>query len=372
MKQKTLLLIAALLIAAPALIAQTSTFITVPAHSEEALTWCGAATGQMILGGYATPCNVLQADVWATIQAHKSETMWDTDPVGLGQALMDQSLCVSPAHWTANLSSTNAQSVMWSVARWMKIKHYAVAAVLDTNGHNGIPSHKEHWVVIKGIVTDLDPTTATTVNLQYVLMEDPSPANLGDPPVERWLSGSQWYALFQPVTLTGSAFSGKYVAVIEPPERLGTAPARPRVFSGTIIPPERAVAAARRALTADLSRAESFRTAANLQAGTPVLVNPSRGAYYIVPFGDALAVLVNAYNGEFMEAGHVKTRPILSKTDAVARASRFLARGRPDNAEATLVAPEGVSPYFPAWRVAIGNEQLLIDTTGAVRKLPRQ
>lgn len=372
MKQKTLFLIAALLIAAPALIAQTSTFITVPNHAEEALTWCGAATGQMILGGYPTPCNVPQADVWAAIQAHKSEAVWDTDPVGLGLALMDQSLCVSHASWTAGFSTTSAQSVMWSVARWMKFKHYAAAVVLDTNGHNDIPSHKEHWVVVKGIVTDLDPTTVLTVNLQYVLIVDPSPDPLGGAPIERWLSGSDWYAMFHPVTISGSAYNGKYVAVIEPPQTMGTAVARPRVLVGTIIPPDRAVAAARRAVSADLSRVATFRDAPNLQPGTPILVNPNRGAYYIVPFGDTLSVLVNAYDGSFMEAARVRTRPILAKNEAIARAGRFVGRERPATGDAILVAPEGVSPYFPAWQVGVDNERLLIDTTGKVRKLPRQ
>lgn len=374
MKQTIRILIAALLLAAPALFAQTSTFITIPNAAEEALTWCGAATGQMIIGGYPTPCTVLQADVWASIQAHKSEAMWDTDPAGLGAAMMDHSVCVSSAHWTPSLSSTSAQSVMWSIAKWMKNLHYAAAVVLDTDGHNAIPSHKEHWVVVKGIVTDLDPTTTSTVTLQYVLIVDPSPATLGDPPLERWLTGSQWYAMFKPVTLAGSGYNGKYVAVIEPPPHPGIATARPRVITGTILPPDRAVAAARRALTADLSRAETFRNTANLQPGTPLLVNPKRGAYYIVPFGNdrsALAVLINAYNGEFMEAARVRPRPILAKNDAVTLAGRFLARRQLPNVDATLVAPEGFSPYFPAWRVAVDNEQLLIDTTGNIRKLPR-
>jgi len=370
MKTIRLMICAVLLVAAPQLFAQTSTFINLTNHSEEALTWCGAATGQMILSGYpGTPCNVLQADVWSSIQANKAESMWDTDPAGLRGALMDQSICTSGAHWTAGFSSSNAPSVMWAVAKWMKLMHYAVGVVLDTDGHNAISSHKEHWVVIKGIVTDLDPTTASTVALLYVLVVDPAPDNLGDPPLERFLTGSQWYSEFKTVTLAGSAYNGRFVALIEPPQVLGTAGARPRVVRGVIISPQRAVAAAQRALTADLSRAEVFRNVATLRAGEPLLVNPHGGAYYYVPFGNNLAVLINAYTGEFMEAARLKPRPILAKADALAIARRFAGRARPSTVDATLVARDGVSPYFPAWNVAVDGEQVLVDISGKARKV---
>lgn len=364
-----------LLIASPPLSAQTSTFIAVPGHSEEALTWCGAATGQMIIGGYpAGACTVLQADVWASIQANKAEATWDTDPAGLKAAMMDPAVCASSAHWSI-FANTDPQQLMWSVAYWMKRMHYAAAAVLDTAGHSSIASHKEHWVVIKGIVTDLDPTTASTVNLQYVLIVDPSPASFGDPPLERFLSGSQWYSMFKTVTLGTSTYAGKYVALIEPPPTTGIAVAKRQPLIGKVIRPERAVAAAQRALLIDLRRAGVFDDMRELRPEMPLLVNPKRGGYYLVSFrgakGSAMAVLINAYSGAFMEAARMKPRPILPRNEALSMARRFLRRDQAKNAEAALEAREGESPYFPTWRVALNGDEVLIDVAGNVRKAAR-
>src|SRR5262245_25418270 len=87
-----------LLIAAVAVAQHTAVSALLPPgyHSEEALTWCGPAAGQMVIAGYPTSaCTKVQADVDASIQAHKVESNWDTDPAGLRAALMEQ--CPLPA-----------------------------------------------------------------------------------------------------------------------------------------------------------------------------------------------------------------------------------------------------------------------------------
>src|SRR5438270_1818793 len=157
--------------------AQVSTFVTVTNHSEEALTWCGAAAGQMVVSGYpGGSCVQIQADMWDAIQTAKVESSWDTDPAGLRSAMT--TLCPLPpgGHWSI-FADPSAASLMYSVARWMKLRHYPVAAVLNTNPHNALVSHREHWDTIKGIVTDLDPTTNPAVTLQFVFITD-QPANL--------------------------------------------------------------------------------------------------------------------------------------------------------------------------------------------------
>lgn len=364
-----------MLLAAP-LSAQFTTSITVPGHSEEALTWCGAAVGQMIVGAYpSSPCTVLQADVWASIQANKAEAGWDTDPAGLAKAMMDPAVCTSSAHWVT-FSNANAQSLMYSVAYWMKVMHYAAAVVLDTNGHNAIAAHKEHWVVVRSIETNVDPTTTSTVTLQSIDIIDPSPASLGDPPLDRHLTGPGWYLAFKTVTIPGG-YSGKYVADIEPPERSGRAIARELPRTGTRITAERALAAARRAAI-DLRRVPAFREIGSLQPQTPLLVNPDGGAYYLVPFAAAgkaptMAVLINGYSNDFMEAARFKARAPLPEREAIARAQRFAGIEQPRTSKAVLVsAPEEGSPYFPSWRVSIDGEELSVDVAGNVRGAARR
>src|SRR5450759_52992 len=89
-KSMPFVLVAVVILAAASRVtAQTSVFVTLTNHSEEALTWCGAATGQMVVGGYpASACAVVQADMWDSIQTHKVEASWDTDPGGLRDAMM--------------------------------------------------------------------------------------------------------------------------------------------------------------------------------------------------------------------------------------------------------------------------------------------
>ena len=357
--------------------AQVSTFITVTNHSE-ALTWCGAATGQMVVSGYpGGACVQIQADVWDAIQTAKVEPSWDTDPAGLRAAMTD--LCPLPAggHWSI-FQDPSASSLMYSVARWMKLRHYPVAAVLNTNSHNALATHREHWVTIKGIVTDLDPTTNSAVTLQFVFVAD-QPANLGDPVVDRFLTGAQWYSEFQAVVNASSVYNGKFVAVIEPPEQRGRAEAKQLPTSGTLLSAARVLAAAKDAVRSSaLTRVESFREIADMQPQTPVLVNPTRRAYYIVPFAKqgyppSMAILINAYSGELMEAGRFTPRPIIAEKDAIARAVRLLARENPRDYKARLVSSEGGLPYFPVWRVSVDGQEVEVQQNGGARRaLPEQ
>src|SRR5215510_2391416 len=146
---RTALVLSGFLMTALAAVAQhtaVSTLLPAGYHSEEALTWCGPATGQMIVAGYPTSaCTVVQADVDASIQTHKVEGNWDTDPAGLRASFAD--VCPLPS---------------------------------------------AHWVAITAIVTDVNPVGNPTVNLQFVQFIDPSPTNLGDPPMVRFVTGAQW------------------------------------------------------------------------------------------------------------------------------------------------------------------------------------
>jgi hypothetical protein len=371
-----MLVAAAVLAASMPLAASTSAFVTVTNRPEEALTWCGAATGQMIMSSYPTSsCAMVQADVWSGIQTYKMESTWDTDPVGLQEAM--NHLCPPPGgHW-ALVEDTDATRVMYAAAFWMNFNHYAVAALLKTAPHNGVTSHREDWVTIKGIVTDLDPLTAPTVTLQYVLFVEQAPT-FGGPPTERFATGTQWYSEFQTVSIAESVHNGKFVTVIEPPKRSGTAIIAKRLpATGKIITPDAAMAAASRALQNDLQQASpSFRTLATLQPARPLLVRGDRVSYYLVPLsgGDksqASAVLINADSGAFMEAGRYGPRPMLSASDAIARALRVRRVPRTIGEPfATLVAPDDAgSPYFPSWLVYTGNDSWLVDPEGNVRWL---
>lgn len=359
--------------------AQVSTFVTLTNHTQEATTWCGAAAGQMIMTGYpnppATPCNVPQANVWAAIQAAKVEPSWDTDPRGLRAAMT--TLCPLPpgGSWVV-FDNANANSLMFNVAYWMKKRKYPVAVLLTTAPHNSVATHKEKWAVIKGIVTDVDPTAVgvTTVNLQYILVAE-QPVNLGDPVVEQFMTGAAWYAQFQPVAIAGSAYNGKYVAIIEPPERNGTAVSSTLPLTGTVLAANLVRALAVRGIqSSGVARVAQFRGLDRMTPGTPLLVNRERGGYYLIPFSEpgrstpAMAVTVNAYNGQFMEAVRIPARPILAEAEAISRAQASLGR-RGTQVSASLIAENG-SRFAPEWRVRVDNDEVTIDQNGKARRRP--
>lgn len=372
-------LLAALTVASPAS-ALHSVFLAVPNHSEEALIWCGPAVGEMVMEGYlgGTGCDHLQADVWAEILVHKTEAAWDTDPVGLAGAMM--TLCPPTGSWSV-FHRADATELMYWVAFYMTHNNYPVAAVLNTQTHNGVATHQEHWVVIKGIVTDVDPKTASAVTLEHVWYTDPAPPVFGDPPIEHFISGSSWYTQFQAVTKAPSAYTGEYVAVIEPPRRRGVARAKPEVVRGELIPREEAFELARRWIEKleILAELKPFRRLRESEPLEPLLVDPNYGGYYLIPFSAdgktaQYAVLINAYTGEFQEAGAFGPVRYVSEKEALKRSLRFLSTQESRRVRATLVfAPEAgaASRFHPIWKVEVEGRTTAVRQDGDVRFWPR-
>lgn len=356
-----------------------SVFLSVPGHSEEALTWCGAAVGEMIIEGFPSgACAPDQADVWAAIDANRVETAWDTDPVGLEKAL--ETVC-PPPHWSVFARDTGPE-LMYSVALWMTRNDFPAAVVLDTNAHNSYVAHQEHWVVVKGIITDVDPETTSSVTLDHIWITDPSPATFGDWPVERFIAASTWYAELSAVSKATSTYNGKFVAVIEPPERRGKLVARvEEILFGEILPWERVRELAKRWLE-EIEILRELKPFAPFYRGEPLeplLVNPKRGGYYLVPFstegkGVSHALLINAYKGNFQEAGAFAPMRYIGKEEAVERAFKFLRARRPERIDAVLLhAPEAgsTSRYDPVWRVTVDRQVVAVRQNGSVRFWPR-
>ncbi|MBI5042525.1 MAG: hypothetical protein HZC10_01545 [Nitrospirae bacterium] len=359
-----------------------SVMLTVPDHPEEALNWCGPATGQMIMEGYpAGSCTKLQEDIWMAVQGYKTEAMWDTDPVGLKEAM--KHLCPPAGTWSVH-AKTDPQAVMYDVAYWMTKNNYPAAGLLNTLSHNAYTSHGEHWVAIRGIITDKDPTLPgnTSVNLQFIWFNDPSPVNLGDPSVERFVSGSQWYSEFQPVAKVGSGYQGKYVAVIEPPEIKGKAISPAEVLIGKVITPEDAMKYAAKWIEEyKLYEMEPYKILRKTSALTPLLVNKSHGGYYIIPYAVEeksahAAIIINAYTGNFQEVGAFKPAAYMPKEEAINIALKHLGVEKPKKADAELIFPIGeqtVSRYFPIWKVTADRKVLGVDHQGKIyTKIPRE
>lgn len=357
-----------------------SVMLSVPSYPEEALTWCGPATAQMIMEGYPSgSCSVLQEDIWMAIQSNKAEAMWDTDPAGLEKAL--ETLCLPPRSWAIH-ANADPRAVMYDVAHWMTYNNYPVAGLLNTLAHNDYTAHSEHWIVIRGIITDSIPaTTDPNITLWFVWFNDPA-VNLGDPAIVRFVSGSTWYSEFQPVTKPGSTYNGKYVAVIEPPEKKGIAIAPAEVLIGKLISPDDILGYASKWIEEyKLFEREPYVILNKARPLKPLLVNKDYGGYYIIPYSiDAskrlvsAAVIVNAYTGNFQEVGVFKPVAYLAKEEAINISIKHLNVEKPQKVDAELIFPLGeqaVSRYFPIWKVTADTKVLGVGREGNIyTKIP--
>ncbi len=346
----------------------------VAGHAEEALTWCGPATAKMVMAGYpTTPCSKEQYEAWAEIDLNRVEAVWDTDPAGMEAAV--ENLCAPPGGGWSIVSNANASSLMFSVAYWMTVNQYPVAALLSTQAHNAYAAHEEHWVMIRGVGTDADPTTTSSVNLEFVWFVDPG-VPLGDPPMERLVTAATWYSEFQQVTKATSTYNGKFVVVLEPPERQGRATLR-RIppSSGEPMLPAKARQAARRWVRhGDLQRFETFKALPGAESMEPFLVGRDKGAYYLVPFrlgsGDAeFAVLLDARSGRLLEIGSFAATRFLSKAEALQ-----LAGDLDGKFEVELVADASAygSRYRPAWKITGDGVSVAVPPDGVVRRLTKR
>ncbi|MGD9162380.1 MAG: hypothetical protein PVG39_28480 [Desulfobacteraceae bacterium] len=345
----------------------------VPPHGEEALTWCGPATVQMIMEGYpAGGCTETQTTIWGTITANKVEAMWDTDPAALRAALLT---CPPSGTWAIH-HNVNPDVIIHSAAYWMTRNSYPVAVLLGTSSHNTYPSHEEHWAAIQSIKTDLDPTANSTVNLLTVVIVDPA-VPYTTTPSTTWISGSDWYSSeFQAVTKVGSSYLNEYIAIIEPPKFKGRALAPLEVLTGKLLPLKDVIRYLLRNLKEEgVYETDAFSIIKKLQPTEPLLVNKDFGGYYLVPFtkdgkdgpADA-AALVNAYTGSLKQV-KVFSKPIkfLSKTRAIDIALKYL-KEKPDEARAELVyqRDQSQNKFSPLWQIVANKKTVGVDRTGKI------
>jgi hypothetical protein len=362
--------------------AQSSVYLevpnSVPSYCQETNIWCGVATTQMILEGY--PGGIehpnTQAYIWSRIVAHRDDAgvSWATDPDGLKETLME--IGGDPGvNWVIH-PNANPQSLMYSVAYWMARRQFPVAVLVY-----GF----QHWVMIDGFTSDVDPLTNPTINLQFVEIVDP-----WNPPcpvassggVRSLMTGSNWYTnyWYSPGIYPASKWNGNYIAVIEPPQTEGVAKARMQAVKGKIISEKEARSRADALMKQfqfekKQKRYEVLRGTISLK---PVLINQKNKGYYLVPLGykDGElcqgAVLLNAYNGEFQEVGtFLKPMKYLSQNQAKIIALNYLCgcKDMKKVIKAELIfkpCVETQSRFLPVWMIKIDKRIVYVTQEGRV------
>jgi hypothetical protein len=166
-----------------------------PLYGQEQATWCGAATGQMILkqGGVTKT----QTEVWNKIDASRVDPNFYCDPQGLATTL-NAFDTVEKDSWKV-FTDTNQDQIVEKLMESMVRSQRPIGLLVD-NGN--------HWVSWVGFSSDIDPLKGDATLLTAIL-NDPLPVSSG---TIFNLSAADFLARFTPNTF-GTTYKGKYVAV---------------------------------------------------------------------------------------------------------------------------------------------------------------
>lgn len=314
-----------------------------------------------------------QNDIYSSILLHNAEPAeWFSDPSGIRGALQDP--VFSPCgHWV-DYSNTDKNYVLGKMLYYMKTQRYLTPVSISSS---------EHWVIVMGYQTDVEPPYSGTVNLQNIIFYEPLP---GNPSVAGlvsgtvWLSDSDYWGI--PHNKPGSSWHNKYIAIIEPPGAIPRIRVPKWILKGRILPIPKIKQYFYRWIEEmrkeDLTRGPLKILRKDVRTKEPILVRTGKYSYYLVPFEDRrLAAIFNAYNGSFEEFRYFQ-RPqkvIVEPKTVVSKLSKTLRlHGAEGIKVGTWPTPELrydpglaiVGRFSPTWKV----QAIVKDAKGKIHKLP--
>lgn len=339
---------------------------------------CGAASSQMILNSENLGIYIPnQTTIYNYIHSHNSASSgWASDPEGVKDVLNFYANPAAYFNWSA---TTNQDSAVNLLA--YTIDRYGVPPTSLIN-------HFAHWVVVRGVHTDVQPSTNPSYTIYGFFVNDPGYWDdaLG---VNTYIDIDEWKtSYFTTGTWSGSPGSAKYISVVDPkpvPKRRLLYPKVPE-RRPYIVPEGEIYRQAEEMLEKiknDKRFAEYFKSSMEIlkpaRSGEPILVTRSdlkENAYYIVPIvNEELryregtetvgAILFDAYSGAFQETslltGGISFEQFFNKDLAVKQIlseenrANLALRGDVKVTDLQLVwQPSAQSPkaYYPNWKVS--------------------
>jgi hypothetical protein len=375
-------------------------------YPQEKYYWCGAACAQMIMNGYPDaaykklilqgPPDPLPSPVPTNCytEAHNNNSddptdqdqEWYVDPIGLRECL--RNLNPPPGGDWGIFSKLLAQEVMFDILYWMNKNHYPVTTLIDSG---------DHWVVIVGFETDVEPIAGSNPDLKELTIYDPEPVNVGSIHTDTWNGWIGEYGAWEtPVDYAGT-WKDTYVAVIEPPVANGVVKTKKVMRIGRkLIEPEEAMALARKYIDElrFFKRPEyAILRQPNVRPLEPIIVQEETISkkigerkppqYYIVPFnlksergrGDVplvrLSMVVNAFTGNF-EGVTAFGKPIryIPVNEAISLALKSLKLRIPKrDVHATMIfAPSEITHVraYPFWKIEVKDKIVYVDQLGKI------
>jgi hypothetical protein len=138
-----------------------------PQYCQYGANYCGSACAQMIMNGYpsATDCMLIdQPTIYTWIQSNQVEPTPYKAPGTVRDAIHHFNHPPVPAHFVAQ-AYQDANDAIYAVLLWMRRTNYPAAVMIGGN----------HWVVVTGYETDVDPEGHSSVDLLSIDINDPLP-----------------------------------------------------------------------------------------------------------------------------------------------------------------------------------------------------
>jgi hypothetical protein len=139
----------------------------IPQYCQYQANYCGAACAQMIMNSYpdvGARKLIDQTAIYNWIQANQAEPAPYKAPGTVRDAIHHFNHPPAPDHFVAPTFS-DAHEAMYRILLWMRRTDYPAGTMIGGN----------HWVVITGYETDVDPEGNANVSLSSIDYNDPLP-----------------------------------------------------------------------------------------------------------------------------------------------------------------------------------------------------
>lgn len=334
--------------------------ITTPYYTQATSYYCGAASAQMILNSQNLGIYVAsQTVIYDYDHAHNQCSGWASDPKGLTDVLNKYGNAhTPPAYFMAYTPSSQDDGIK------------KLAYTID---RYGVPPTSliygcAHWVVVRGVITDVQPTTASSYTIYGFFVNDPwyGTNSLGE---NKYVTINSWKTdYFTGCEWCGSGTGNKFISVVDPQPLPTVSLQYPKILErrAQIISPREAQDFAADAIKQfesqkeyqkDFSEPLAIMKASKI--GAPLLVKRSdRGqdAYYIVPLmkGNLTsgAILIDGYSGQLLEATYVKKPIEYTRRLAVENATELFRKNIPS----LKIRPELLKEIEVPRRISLSSE----------------
>ena len=292
-------------------------YIDIPYYTQETSYWCGAASAQMVLDGDPMNKFVSQTTLYNYINPRNVCTSWASGPQGLTDALNHY----KPSGYYFEVTALSDQDE-------------AVKKLAYTLDQYGVPPISliygcAHWVVVRGVITDVQPTANPSYTIYGFWVNDPwyGSTSLGE---SEYIDISDWKSSYYTGCTWCARTGSRYISVVDPDPPPEVQIIYPEVRQRRDNPLEKReilelATEYRLQFRSEPHSREQFSKANEAldgtQLGEPLFVRRTdreQSGYFIVPMNrgelTSGAMRLDAYSGQLLGVTHTR-RPIRYEAD---------------------------------------------------------